>query len=57
MQRYNDLSSYLKKKFGSRLLKLSIDGGFSCPNRKNGKKAANFAQKLEVENLPQKENQ
>lgn len=42
MQRYNDLSSYLKKKFGSRLLKLSIDGGFSCPNRKNGKKSCKF---------------
>lgn len=42
MQRYNDLSSYLKEKFGSRLLKLSIDGGFSCPNRKNGKKGCKF---------------
>ena len=42
MQRYNDLSSYLKKKFGSRLLKLSIDGGFSCPNRKNGKSGCKF---------------
>lgn len=42
MQRYNDLSSYLKKKFGSKLLKLSIDGGFSCPNRKNGKKGCKF---------------
>ena len=42
MQRYNDLSSYLKKEFGSRLLKLSIDGGFSCPNRKNGKKGCKF---------------
>ena len=42
MQRYNDLSSYLKEKFCSRLLKLSIDGGFSCPNRKNGKKGCKF---------------
>lgn len=42
MQRYNNLSSYLKEKFGSRLLKLSIDGGFSCPNRKNGKKGCKF---------------
>ena len=42
MQRYNDLSSYLKKKFVSRLLKLSIDGGFSCPNRKNGKSGCKF---------------
>lgn len=42
MQRYNDLSSYLKKKFGSKLLKLSIDGGFSCPNRKNEKSGCKF---------------
>ena len=42
MQRYNDLSSYLKKEFGSRLLKLSIDGGFSCPNRQNGKSGCKF---------------
>ena len=42
MQRYNDLSSYLKEKFCSRLLKLSIDGGFSCPNRKNGKSGCKF---------------
>src|SRR3712207_3590861 len=42
MERYNTLSSYLKKKFGSRLLKLSIEGGFSCPNRKNGKKGCKF---------------
>ena len=42
MQRYNDLSSYLKEKFCSRLLKLSIDGGFSCPNRKNGKNGCKF---------------
>lgn len=42
MQRYNDLSSYLKEKFGSKLLKLSIDGGFSCPNRKNGKSGCKF---------------
>ncbi|MEB3072641.1 TIGR01212 family radical SAM protein [Parvimonas sp. C2] len=42
MQRYNDLSSYLKEKFGSKLLKLSIDGGFSCPNRQNGKSGCKF---------------
>lgn len=32
-QRYNSLSSYLKKEFGSKTIKLSIDGGFTCPNR------------------------
>ncbi len=32
-QRYNSLSSYLKIEFGSKTIKLSIDGGFTCPNR------------------------
>ena len=31
--RYNHLNSYLKNKFGSRTLKVCIDGGFTCPNR------------------------
>jgi len=30
---YNNLSSYLKNKYGRRLSKICIDGGFSCPNR------------------------
>ncbi|MGL5256613.1 MAG: TIGR01212 family radical SAM protein [Proteocatella sp.] len=30
---YFSLNSYLKKKFGCKIVKLSIDGGFSCPNR------------------------
>jgi len=30
---YNDLSGYLRKKFGVRVQKLSIDAGFTCPNR------------------------
>lgn len=30
---YFSLNSYLKNKFGSKVVKLSIDGGFSCPNR------------------------
>lgn len=31
--RYNHLNSYLKNKFNKRVLKICIDGGFSCPNR------------------------
>lgn len=30
---YNNLSSYLRKRYGKRLKKICIDGGFSCPNR------------------------
>lgn len=32
-KRYNSLSSYFKEKFGTRTLKLCVDGGFTCPNR------------------------
>lgn len=31
--RYNNLSGYLRKKYGTRLSKICIDGGFTCPNR------------------------
>lgn len=31
--RYNRLNTYLKKKFGTRTLKICVDGGFTCPNR------------------------
>lgn len=30
---YNNFSSYLKKKYGGRISKICIDGGFGCPNR------------------------
>ena len=30
---YNNLSGYLKKKYHTRVRKICIDGGFSCPNR------------------------
>ena len=30
---YNNLSEYFRKKYGRRLGKICIDGGFSCPNR------------------------
>ena len=33
MIRYRRLNEYFKEIFGERTLKLSIDGGFSCPNR------------------------
>ena len=31
--RYNHLNEYLKNKFGERVLKICIDGNFTCPNR------------------------
>ena len=33
MKRYNSLNEELKREFGSKVMKISIDGGFTCPNR------------------------
>ncbi len=30
---YNNLSGYFREKYGQRMKKICIDGGFSCPNR------------------------
>ena len=30
---YNNLSGYLRKKYGTRVRKICVDGGFTCPNR------------------------
>jgi len=30
---YNSIAPWLKRRFGQRVIKLSLDGGFSCPNR------------------------
>lgn len=32
-KRYNDFSGHFRKKFNGRVQKISIDAGFSCPNR------------------------
>src|SRR3972149_5229715 len=32
-RRYNNYNSYLKEKFGCRVHKVSVDVGFTCPNR------------------------
>jgi radical SAM protein (TIGR01212 family) len=36
-RRFNDLGSHYRKLFGSRVQKLSIDAGFTCPNRDGSK--------------------
>jgi radical SAM protein (TIGR01212 family) len=33
IKRYNTLSAYLKRIYGEKVVKLCIDGGFTCPNR------------------------
>ena len=32
-RRYNDFSSFIRRKFNSRVQKVSIDAGFTCPNK------------------------
>ena len=32
-KRYNQYSAYLKNRFGAKVYKITIDAGFSCPNR------------------------
>lgn len=34
---YNAIGPYLKRRFGCRIAKLSLDGGFTCPNRDGSK--------------------
>jgi len=33
MRRYNDFASYLRRQFGCRVQKISLDAGLTCPNR------------------------
>ena len=35
--RYNRLNEYLRSKYGERVLKICVDGGFTCPNRDGSK--------------------
>lgn len=32
-KRYNSLNYFLREKFGEKVFKISLDGGFTCPNR------------------------
>ena len=32
-KRYNQFSAHLKNKFGAKVYKITLDAGFSCPNR------------------------
>ena len=33
MLQYRDLNTYLRETFGKKVYKLSLDAGFTCPNR------------------------
>ena len=47
---YLSFNKYLKDKFGQKVYKISLDGGFTCPNRdgKQIQEVAFFVQKAEV---------
>ena len=32
-KRYRDVDSYFKRKFNKKIIKIPLDGGFTCPNR------------------------
>ena len=32
-KRYHSLNYYLRNKFNEKVYKISLDGGFTCPNR------------------------
>lgn len=36
LKRYNSLDEYYKKKYGTKVYKISLNAGFSCPNKING---------------------
>src|SRR5210317_2144048 len=36
-RRFNDYPTFIRKRFGSRVQKLSINAGFTCPNRDGSK--------------------
>src|SRR3989338_7630298 len=37
MEQYNSIGRFLKNKFGTKVYKVSLWGGFTCPNRDNSK--------------------
>ncbi len=37
LNRYNDFSSFIRNKFNNRIQKVSIDAGFTCPNKDGSK--------------------
>lgn len=36
MERFYSMTDYCREKFGKKLYRLALDGGFDCPNRQNG---------------------
>ncbi len=45
-KRYHTLNYYFKNRYGKKTFKVSLNGGFSCPNKKNGKGGCIFCSRL-----------
>ena len=45
-KRYTTLNYFYKTKFKKKVFKVSLNGGFSCPNKKNGHGGCIFCSKL-----------
>ena len=45
-KRYTTLNYFYKTKFKKKVFKVSLNGGFSCPNKKNGQRGCIFCSKL-----------
>ena len=41
-KRYHTYDYFLRKRFGCKVAKLSVDGGFTCPNRDGTKGSGGF---------------
>lgn len=52
MQRYNSLNQFLKNKFGTKVYKVSLFGGFTCPNRDGSKGLGGCIYCNPLSNLP-----
>lgn len=54
---YLSFNKYLKDKFGQKVYKISLDGGFTCPNRdgKAGTRGCIFCSKGGSGDLPRAE--
>ena len=57
-KRYHSLNYFLRNKFGEKIYKISLDGGFTCPNRdgKVAKGGCTFCSAKRIRRLCWKQN-
>ena len=54
--KYFTLNDYAIEKYGKKIIKLCINAGFSCPNRKNGKDGCLFCTDKGIGDMAEKPN-